>query len=91
MDINGKKLYRLKSDKKIAGVCAGIAEYFDMDVSLVRLITILLVFVAGMSIWVYIIAAIVIPEEPLYRDDIKRDDFNTELYKDNPFINNDMK
>ncbi len=83
MEINGKKLYRLRSDKKLAGVCAGIAEFFNMDVSLVRLITLLLVFVAGMSIWVYIIAAIVIPEEPAYRDDYRGNDINNDPYKDN--------
>ncbi len=85
MEINGKKLYRLRSDKKLAGVCAGIAEFFNMDVSLVRLITLLLVFVAGMSIWVYIIAAIVIPEEPLYRDD---DHQYSDKPNDNPFMRN---
>ncbi len=46
----------------ICGVCAGIAEYFDMDVSLVRLITLCLIAFAGLSVWVYIIAAIVLPE-----------------------------
>ena len=36
-----KKLYRSKKDKKIAGVCGGIAEYFDVDPTLVRLFTVL--------------------------------------------------
>ncbi|MCR5032452.1 MAG: PspC domain-containing protein [Lachnospiraceae bacterium] len=59
-----KKLYRSRTDKFFAGVCAGIANYLGMDVSVVRLITLLLIVPGGMSIWVYIIAALVIPEEP---------------------------
>ncbi len=58
---NGKKLTK-SNNKMICGVCAGIAEYFDMDVSLVRLITLCLIAFAGLSIWVYIIAAIVLPD-----------------------------
>ncbi len=59
-----KKLYRLEHDKVIFGVCGGIAEYFNIDPTLVRLITALLVFAGGISIWVYFIAAIIIPKEP---------------------------
>ena len=58
---NGKKLTK-SYNKMICGVCAGIAEYFDMDVSLVRLITLCLIAFAGLSVWVYIIAAIVLPD-----------------------------
>ena len=59
-----KKLYKSENDKKICGVCGGIAEYFGVDSSTVRLITVLLVLFAGMSIWVYIIAAIVMSPAP---------------------------
>ena len=59
-----KKLYKSENDKKICGVCGGIAEYFGIDSSTVRLITVLLVLFAGMSIWVYIIAAIVMSPAP---------------------------
>ena len=61
-----KKLYKSNSDKKICGVCGGIAEYFGIDSSTVRLITVLLVLFAGMSIWVYIIAALVLDKAPTY-------------------------
>ena len=64
MNINGKKLYKSRVDRKFAGVCGGLAEYLDMDASLVRLITLLLIVPGGMSIWVYIIAALVIPDAP---------------------------
>ena len=58
-----KKLYKSRN-KSVCGVCAGIAEYFDIDVTLVRLVTFLLIFFGGVSIWAYIIAAIIIPDAP---------------------------
>lgn len=61
-----KKLYRSTTDRKIAGVCAGLAEYMGADVSLVRLVTALLIFVGGLSIFAYVIAALIIPEDPGY-------------------------
>ena len=57
-----KRLYRSKKDKLLAGVCGGLAEYFDVDPSLVRLATVLLCLYAGTGLLVYIIAAIIIPE-----------------------------
>jgi phage shock protein PspC (stress-responsive transcriptional regulator) len=59
-----KKLHRSKKNRKIAGVCGGIAEYFDIDPIIVRLITLILVLSAGGGLIAYIIAWIVIPEEP---------------------------
>ena len=58
-----KKLYRSRHDRMICGVCGGIAEYFDLDPSLVRLGWIVLVAMAGSGIIAYIIATIVIPSE----------------------------
>ncbi len=59
-----KKLYRSRMDRKIAGVCGGLAEYFGIDPTLVRLLFVLgLIFVGG-TLLAYIILAIVIPEEP---------------------------
>jgi len=60
-----KKLHRSRENAMIAGVCAGLAEYFDVDLSLVRLITVLLIFPGGFSIWAYIIAWIIVPQKPL--------------------------
>ncbi|WP_422486208.1 PspC domain-containing protein [Gudongella sp. DL1XJH-153] len=61
-----KKLYLSDTDKKIAGVCGGIAEYFDVDSTLVRLAWILLLlptaFVGG--IIAYFLAAAIIPRRP---------------------------
>ena len=59
-----KKLYRLTKGKKIAGVCAGIAEYYNVDVAKIRLVWILLTLFAGFGLLAYIIAAIVIPKKP---------------------------
>ena len=60
----GKKLYRNKKDQKIAGVCAGLAEYLNIDVTVVRLIWALLILFAGSGLWAYIICALIIPEKP---------------------------
>ncbi|RHM60130.1 MULTISPECIES: PspC domain-containing protein [Coprobacillaceae] len=58
-----KRLYKSRREQKICGVCGGIAEYFDIDPSLVRLAWILFVCVGGSGILAYIICAIVIPYE----------------------------
>lgn len=64
--MENRKLCRASCDKKIFGVCGGIAYYFGIDPTLVRLITVLLVFFAGLSFWVYIIAALIMPETAEY-------------------------
>jgi len=56
-----KKLYRSIEDKKIAGVCGGIAEYMNVDSTIVRLVCILLVFGWGTGLLAYIVAALVMP------------------------------
>jgi phage shock protein C len=60
-----KRLMRSSRDKKIAGVCAGLAEYFDLDPTIVRVVWILAVFFAGTGGLVYIILWIVLPVAPL--------------------------
>ncbi|RSI13648.1 PspC domain-containing protein [Streptococcus sanguinis] len=57
-----KRLTRDVKNKKIAGVCAGIANYFDLDPTLVRVIWILLVCAAGTGVLAYLIAWAVMPE-----------------------------
>ncbi|MGB9867700.1 MAG: PspC domain-containing protein [Bacillota bacterium] len=59
-----KRLYRSSKNRMIAGVCGGIAEYFNVDVIVVRLIWLLLVLMGGPGIIAYIVAWIVIPPEP---------------------------
>jgi len=58
-----KKLYRSRKDTKIAGVCGGIAEYFNVDSNIIRLLAVLTIFFGGGGIIAYIIAWIIIPLE----------------------------
>lgn len=60
-----KKLYKDSSNKMIAGVCAGLADYFNLDVSLVRVVFAVLAFVGvGSPFLIYLILWIVLPEKP---------------------------
>ena len=59
-----KKLYRSRKDQKLAGVCSGIANYFKIDPSIVRLIWALAILCAGTGVLAYIVCAFIIPEEP---------------------------
>ncbi len=61
-----KRLYKDHSDKKICGVCSGIAKYFDIDSTVVRLALVLFCLLGGSGILAYIICAIVMPDEPGY-------------------------
>ncbi len=58
-----KKLYRLDKGAMLAGVCGGIAEYFNLDPSIVRIAAAILIFAGGLSVWVYVIAAIILPKK----------------------------
>ena len=59
-----KRLYRTQGpDAMVCGVCGGIARYFNVDPTVVRVATVLLVVPGGMSLWVYIIAALIMPKE----------------------------
>lgn len=59
-----KKLYRSATDRKVCGVCGGLASYFGIDSTLVRLAFVVLTIVGVSSgIWIYIIAAIIMPDE----------------------------
>jgi len=60
-----KKLYRSRTDRKIWGVAGGLAKYFDVDPTLVRVIAIVSIFLSGLGIIAYIVMRIVVPEEPL--------------------------
>ena len=61
-----KKLYRSKTDKKLAGVCGGIAKYLNIDVTIIRLIWAIVSVFAGAGLSAYLVCALVIPEEPDY-------------------------
>ena len=88
--MRGRRLYKSK-DKKICGVCGGIAEYFGIDPTIVRIIYALLVFVGGVGILPYIIAAIIMNDAPEDSEeyDVKRIDskeyFDQNMYQSKPY------
>ena len=59
-----KRLYRSKHDQKISGVCAGLAEFINIDPTIIRLIWVLVALCAGTGVLAYIVCALVIPEKP---------------------------
>ena len=61
--MNGKRLYRSESSRMLCGVCAGIAEYFNLDPTLIRLDWALFCILGGSGVLAYILAAIIIPPE----------------------------
>ncbi len=65
MEETTKRLYRSRVDRRISGVCGGIAEYFKMDPTLVRLLFVLGLLFVGGTFWAYIVLMILIPEEPV--------------------------
>jgi phage shock protein C len=63
MQVN-RRLYRCRHDQRIAGVASGIAEYFDADPTIVRVLWVLSIFVGGFGLLLYIAMAIIVPLEP---------------------------
>lgn len=57
-----KRLYRSKKDRKIAGVCSGVAEYFNIDPTMVRLLWALSILLWGAGILAYLVAWIIMPQ-----------------------------
>jgi len=62
---NMKKLYKSRNERVISGVCGGIAEYFEVDPVLIRVLFVLFFFFGGSAILAYIIGIIIIPDSPL--------------------------
>ena len=58
-----KSLYR-SSDRILAGVCGGLADYLRLDRSMVRLATLIGILFLGLSVWVYVLMWLIVPEEP---------------------------
>lgn len=59
--MNGKKLYRIEEGKMLAGVCGGVAEYFNLDPTIVRVLWVLGSLFAGGGVILYIVMAIIVP------------------------------
>jgi phage shock protein PspC (stress-responsive transcriptional regulator) len=61
-----KRYYRSDTDRMLAGVCGGLAEYFNIDSTIVRLVAVLLaVFTSGAAVFAYVILAIIVPKRPI--------------------------
>src|SRR6056297_1703068 len=60
-----KRLYRSRDDQVIAGVCSGLGHYLDVDPVIIRLIWAATILLAGAGVFLYIVAWIIIPEQPL--------------------------
>jgi phage shock protein C len=63
-----RRLYRCRHDKILAGVASGVAEYFDLDPSLVRVLFLVSTFFGGIGFLLYIAMAIIVPLEPISAD-----------------------
>jgi phage shock protein C len=59
-----KRLYRSRNDRKLAGVCGGIAEYYGWDPTLVRVAWVVLTLLGGSGILIYLVMWLVMPESP---------------------------
>jgi phage shock protein PspC (stress-responsive transcriptional regulator) len=59
-----KRLMRSSTDKKIGGVCAGLADYFDLDVTIIRVVWVLLVLCGGTGLVLYLVLWLVLPLAP---------------------------
>ena len=82
-----KRLYKSR-DKKVCGVCGGIAEYFGVDPTIIRLVYVLLVLFTGVGIVPYIVGAIIMDDAPSGYSDTESDtnsySANTEYESDEP-------
>jgi phage shock protein C len=59
-----RKLYRSKTNRKLAGVCGGLAQYFNVDATLIRVLFVLLAVLGGSGLVLYVAMWIIVPKEP---------------------------
>jgi phage shock protein C len=59
-----RKLYRSKTDRKVAGVCGGLAQYFNIDPTLIRVLFVVLAILGGSGLVLYLALWIIVPTEP---------------------------
>ena len=60
----GRKLYRSRTDRKLGGVCGGLAEYFNLDPTLIRVLFIILAVLGGSGVVIYLAMWILVPNPP---------------------------
>jgi phage shock protein C len=59
-----RKLYRSKTNRQLAGVCGGLAEYFNLDATLIRVLFVLLAVLGGSGVVLYVAMWIIVPKQP---------------------------
>jgi phage shock protein C len=59
-----RKLYRSRTDRKLAGVCGGLAQYFNIDATLLRVLFVVLALLGGPGLVIYLLMWILVREEP---------------------------
>ena len=64
-----KKLYKSTKNKMLFGVCGGLADYFNIDVTIVRIIFVILGLISGSGIIIYLVAALIMPTHDRFDDD----------------------
>jgi phage shock protein C len=70
--IDTKRIYKSETDKRLWGVCGGLAEYFQVDPTLVRLLFIVLTLIGGPGVIIYIILGLVMPDAPRAYDEFSK-------------------
>lgn len=76
-----KKLYRSKTDRMIAGVCGGLAQYFGIDSNLIRFLFLISIFINGLGIIIYIAALFIVPEEKVEGEEEKSKEKTKEFWQ----------
>jgi phage shock protein C len=59
-----RKLYRSKTNRKLAGVCGGLAQYFNIDATIIRVLFVVLAILGGSGLLLYLALWIIVPKEP---------------------------
>lgn len=75
-----KKLYRSSRQKVVSGVCGGLAEYLDMDVTIIRLLWVIAILIGVTGLLLYLIAAIIIPKDEDYDGTVVIDEDGNQTY-----------
>lgn len=83
-----KRLFRSREDQMICGVCSGIAKYFNIDPTIIRILFVIALFSWGTGVLIYIICSIVVPLEPIKRDTYNDFDYTVEEEKHDHGNNN---
>ena len=75
-----KRLYRSKSNRFIAGICGGFGDYFNIDADIIRVIFILLTFIGGVGLILYLVGLVILPENPSEDKSRKKEKLDQSLF-----------